>query len=134
MRFWSIPKARATRCSCSWASPNGFSRRWVSVSSAVVTAGIPSLASLRPDLTPPSAHDEPDGAAGRAAPVGRVGDHVEHVRAAMQHFAGGAAAGEPKRVAAREQMALARDQPERLARAHTAQLEVETGHGQDLVA
>src|SRR5919109_930916 len=89
MRFWSMPNERATRCSCCCAIANGFSRRWLSGSSTVVTAESPSSTDVVAIITP--AHGaktrlsdpEDDAPAGWRAAPGGVGEELQLVPPGM---------------------------------------------------
>src|SRR5919201_4946713 len=107
-RRWSMSKISATRRSCSRAIWNGFSRRWDSGASTVVTRAPPQVVSWAktaaklpdPEADRP-AHHRPARRrdSGEADPVGPRG----------QQLAVGVAAGEPDRHLAGQHIAEARE-------------------------
>src|SRR3954453_2453965 len=106
-RRWSISKMSATRRSCSRAISNGFSRRWDSGASTVVTSG--EYRSLL--------DRERDRPARRRAGARRGRDEADAVAARVEQLTGRVAAGERDRDPAGQQVAQADGQPAPLAAA-----------------
>src|SRR6266542_1956309 len=119
---WSMSKISATRRSCSRAIWNGFSRRWDSGASTVVTRSPPqalSWAKTAAKLQDPEA-DRP--AQDRPARRGDRGE-PDPVAPALEPVAVGVAAGQPDRDLAGQHVAEAREQTE--APATAEELDVE---------
>src|SRR4051794_9276609 len=114
-RRWSISKMSATRRSCCRAIWKGFSRRWDSGASTVVTK-----AEYRSLLD-----RERDRADGRRARARRRRDETDAVAAGVEAVAVRVAAGEADRDAAGQQVAQSREQAEPLAAA--PELDVQPG-------
>src|SRR5690242_10407196 len=94
-RRWSISKMSATRRSCSRAISNGFSRRWDSGASTVVTGAAPrSKSRWKPAEYRALLDAEPDRSRRGRAIAGRRRDELDAVRAARKHGAVRAASGE----------------------------------------
>src|SRR4051812_19690440 len=106
-RLDSIPNVVATRCSCSRAMSNGFSRRCDAGASTAVTACSFASENCRAECTP-SLQSEGQLAATRLADVHGERDDADLVRAGRQQLSVRAAAGEPERVATRKHVAEAR--------------------------
>src|SRR5215510_8804891 len=125
-RRWSMLKISATRRSCSRAISNGFSRRWDSGASIVVTEA-PRLetcckrAQYRSLLD--AKCDRP--ARGRAL-TRRQRDEPHLIAPRLQHVAAGASAGEADRDATGQQFTEAREQSDPLLAA--PELHVELRH------
>src|SRR3954452_20273616 len=116
-----MPKNSATRRSCERAMSNGFSRRWLSGTSSVVTSA-PSLLETaeKPGrvyacfaaLSDPKS----DSADARRAAVRGPRDGLDPVGAAPERRAAGTAAGQAEDVPPGQRVTQAREQAERLAR------------------
>src|SRR3954469_23985630 len=106
-RRWSISKMSATRRSCSRAISNGFSRRWDSGASTVVTNAEYRALFDR----------ERDRPARQRAGARRRRDEADAVATRGEPLAVRVAAGERDRDPAGQQVAQAREQPEPLAAA-----------------
>src|SRR5215212_11869936 len=102
-RFGSMAKVLATRCSCSRAISNGFSRRCETGASTVVTSAPFSAQMRRIWLGARSLLDrERDRFAGRRAGIRAVGDQAQLVLAARQRSARRVASGDAERVTPRQ--------------------------------
>src|SRR5205085_828431 len=132
-RFGSIANVSATRRSCCFAMSYGFSRRWETGASTVVTC-TPLAAQMgrflpgRRTLLDREGH-RPNG---RTAPVGGIGDQLERVVTRWKEGPRRVATGHAVRIPARQHVAHASEQPDASA-GRAPQLEVELLHGLDVL-
>src|SRR5215510_1383449 len=109
-RRWSMSKMSATRRSCSRAIWNGFSRRWDSGASSVVTEAPRSeTCCKRAEYRPLLDAERERLARGRAVARGE-GDQPHLIAPGLQHIAAWAAPGEADRDPAGQEVAQAREQ------------------------
>src|SRR5438876_8451091 len=130
----SISKMSATRRSCWRAIWNGFSRRWDSGASTVVTQvsfglGFEPRKNRRKQAKYRTENllldPEPDRLSRGGTPGGRPGEEADRVRTARQQLAVRVAAGQAERVRAGHQIAQASEQAETLAA--SPELDVQPG-------
>src|SRR5512146_872807 len=111
-RRWSISKISATRRNCSRAISNGFSRRWVSGASTVVTEA-PRLETRCKRAEYRTLLDAKCDRPARRRPVARrEGDQPYLVAAGLEHRPRGGAPGQADRHPARQQVAQPGEQAE----------------------
>src|SRR2546423_5618001 len=115
-RSSSMPKVSATFRSCSCASRNGFSLRWLarcwSKAEAPFASSFFGPSALRPSS---GLYREGDAGPARCTASRRPGDEPELVAAGRERRAGPRAPGDAELVGAGEQVALAREQPDECA-------------------
>src|SRR5262245_57007656 len=109
-RRWSMSKMSATRRSCSRAIWNGFSRRWDSGASSVVTEAPRSETCCKRAEYRPLLDAEPDRLAGRPAVARGVRDQPHLIAAGLQDIAARPAPGEADRNPAGQEVAQAGEQ------------------------
>src|SRR5262245_1985522 len=113
-RRWSMLKMSATRRSCSRAISNGFSRRWDSGASSVVTEAPRSENCCKRAEYRSLLDAERDRLARRRAVARRERDQAHLIATVLQHIAARAASGEADRDPPGEQVAQASQQADPL--------------------
>src|SRR5437660_7957208 len=96
-RFGSILKTSATRRSCSWASSKGFSRRWETGASTVVTESL-LVASVQGKSGRSLADGEGDRPRARRPRARRIRGQEQPVAAVLEGVSLRVAAGQSERV------------------------------------